>query len=198
MNFDTCPSRLNNPPPCLDADPVEASASGPPRQTSGRARISLICGLCIALAAPVADCARPPPSQHERAAIAPPPVSSPPVVEQYGKASFYGPEFAGKKTASGKRLEPTAMTAASKTLPLGTVVKVTNVENGKSAHVVITDRGPYKRGRIIDLTPKAAAKLGMVKKGVASVKLEATLPATKLADAAGKEMIATDGTATGH
>lgn len=101
-----------------------------------------------------------------------PVMAAPPVVKEFGKASYYGPEFAGKKTASGKRFVPSAMTAASKTLPLGTVVKVTNVENGKTAKVVITDRGPYKKGRIIDLTPKAAAKLGMMKAGVASVKVE--------------------------
>jgi rare lipoprotein A len=147
-----------------------------PRGHGGWGRALVAAGAWVAIAVALADCTRPPPPQHERVQLMSPPapvVAAQPVIRQYGKASFYGPEFVGKKTASGKKLVPSAMTAASKTLPLGTVVQVTNVENGKSARVVITDRGPYKQGRIIDLTPKAAAKLGMVKAGVASVKVEA-------------------------
>ena len=189
MTLNARPSTLNNLPAVPCPDRVEGGLpSRRPRRARGATQLLAVGGLCVAIAASIADCTRPPPSQHERAQLAPPApvVAAKPVIEQYGKASFYGPEFAGKKTASGKRLVPTAMTAASKTLPLGTVVKVTNVENGKSAKVVITDRGPYKHDRIIDLTPKAAAKLGMVRKGVASVKVEATLPETKLADSSSK------------
>ena len=69
-------------------------------------------------------------------------------------------------------MDPTKMTAASKTLPLGTVAKVTNTENGKSAVVVINDRGPLKKGRIIDVTPKVATKLGMNSQGVIRVKVQ--------------------------
>ena len=64
------------------------------------------------------------------------------------------------------------MTAASPTLPLGTKAKVVNTESGKSAHVTITDRGPYAKGRVIDVTPKAAEQLGMKKKGVAPVEVK--------------------------
>ena len=69
-------------------------------------------------------------------------------------------------------MDPTKMTAASKTLPLGTIAKVTNIKNGKSAVVVINDRGPVTKGRIIDVTPKAATKLGMKSNGVIPVKVE--------------------------
>ena len=69
-------------------------------------------------------------------------------------------------------MDPTKMTAASKTLPLGTIAKVTNIKNGKSAVVVINDRGPIAKGRIIDVTPKAATKLGMKSSGVIPVKVE--------------------------
>lgn len=88
---------------------------------------------------------------------------------QKGAASFYAPKDAGKPTASGDPLVLNRMTAASPTLPLGTKAKVTNTESGKSTHVTITDRGPYAKGRIIDVTPKAAERLGMKHKGVAPV-----------------------------
>ncbi len=92
--------------------------------------------------------------------------------KQSGVASYYGKHFANKKTATGERLDPGKMTAASKTLPLGTKAKVTNVENGKSAEVTITDRGPYVKGRILDVTPKAADELGMKSDGVSPVEVK--------------------------
>jgi rare lipoprotein A len=76
-----------------------------------------------------------------------------------GIASVYG--YDGQKTASGERANPNALTAAHRSLPFGTVVKVTNKKNGRVVHVRINDRGPFKKGRIIDLTPAAAQKLGM-------------------------------------
>ena len=88
---------------------------------------------------------------------------------QCGGASWYGPGFHGKKTASGERFNENAMTAAHKTLPLGSVVKVTNQRTGKSIKVTINDRGPYAKGRIIDLSKAAAAKLGTKKSGVGNV-----------------------------
>jgi rare lipoprotein A len=93
---------------------------------------------------------------------------------QKGVGSYYGPGFAGKKTASGKPMKPNHMTAASPTLPLGTKAKVTNRENGRSAHVTVTDRGPYAKGRIIDVSPKAAEQLDMKQDGVAPVKVQPT------------------------
>jgi rare lipoprotein A len=88
---------------------------------------------------------------------------------QKGVASFYDPKDAGKPTASGKPLDPNRMTAASPTLPLGTRAKVVNTRTGQSAQVTVTDRGPYAKGRVIDVTPKAAKQLGMTHKGVAPV-----------------------------
>ena len=79
---------------------------------------------------------------------------------QSGIASVYSTE-SGNKTASGQRLNPGALTAAHKSLPFGTKVKVTNKKNGRSVVVTINDRGPFTKGRIIDLTPAAAQKIGM-------------------------------------
>ena len=89
-----------------------------------------------------------------------------------GKASWYGPGFRGRKTASGEIFDDSKLTAAHKTLPLGTMAKVTNLSNGKSVKVEINDRGPYVDGRIIDLSHAAAHALGMVDRGVAHVEIE--------------------------
>lgn len=87
-----------------------------------------------------------------------------------GKASFYAPQFAGRKMANGNRMDPHSNNAASKTLPLGTTAKVTNLETGKSAVVTIQDRGPYVPGRIVDLSPATAKQIGITyRKGVAMV-----------------------------
>ncbi len=88
-----------------------------------------------------------------------------------GIASWYGPNFHAKKTSNGEVYDMYAMTAAHKTLPMNTMVKVDNLENGKSIVVRINDRGPFVTGRIIDLSNKAAHKVDMVKKGTARVKL---------------------------
>lgn len=93
-------------------------------------------------------------------------------VKQEGKASFYSDEFDGRKTADGSIFHQNKRTAASKTLPFGTKVKVINVDNGKIVHVRITDRGPFVPGRIIDLSKKAARKLGMLQQGVANVEIK--------------------------
>lgn len=93
---------------------------------------------------------------------------------QVGMASWYGPGFHGRKTASGERFNQNRLTAAHRKLPLGSEVKVTNLENGRSITVEINDRGPYKKGRVLDLSKAAAKKLGMVEDGVAKVRIEAT------------------------
>jgi len=93
--------------------------------------------------------------------------------EEVGIASWYGPKFHGKKTASGEIYNMYEMTAAHKSLPLGTYVKVINLENGKSVVVKVNDRGPFVPGRIIDLSYAAAKKLGVVAKGTAKVKIVA-------------------------
>ena len=88
-----------------------------------------------------------------------------------GIASWYGPDFHSKKTSNGEIYDMYDMTAAHKTLPMNTVVRVDNLENGKSIIVRINDRGPFVRGRIIDLSNKAAREIEMVGKGTANVKL---------------------------
>ena len=92
-----------------------------------------------------------------------------------GKASSYSRKFYRKKTASGKPLNPNKAVAASKTLPLGTVAKVTNLKTGESDVVTIEDRGPYVKGRTIDVTPKTADKIGLKKDGVAPVEVKPLL-----------------------
>ena len=89
-----------------------------------------------------------------------------------GLASWYGGKFHGRLTSSGEVFDTNTMTAAHKTLPFGTVVKVTNQDNGKIAFVKINDRGPFVEGRIIDLSRAAAMELDMVGQGVARVSLE--------------------------
>jgi rare lipoprotein A (peptidoglycan hydrolase) len=91
---------------------------------------------------------------------------------QAGLASWYGPGFHGRRTASGTVYTGTALTAAHRSLPFGTLVRVTNLENGRQVVVVIDDRGPFIRGRIIDLSVAAARRLGMVRDGVAPVRIK--------------------------
>lgn len=90
---------------------------------------------------------------------------------QTGQASWYGPGFHGKKTASGRRFNQHALTAAHRSLPLGTQARVTNLKNGKAVLVTINDRGPYHGGRVIDLSRAAAQQLAM--NGTARVRIEA-------------------------
>ncbi len=89
-----------------------------------------------------------------------------------GKASFYARMFSGRRMADGTPMQPQSNNAASKTLPLGTTAKVTNLETGQSAVVTIRDRGPYIKGRIVDLSPSTARKIGIDhRKGVARVEV---------------------------
>jgi rare lipoprotein A len=96
-----------------------------------------------------------------------------PVSTEIGLASWYGPPYAGRKGADGNVYNQNAMTAAHLTLPMGTMVRVTNLTNNESAVVKITDRGPFVRGRIIDLSLAAAKATGVYRAGVAKVKVEA-------------------------
>jgi rare lipoprotein A len=100
------------------------------------------------------------------------PLSSQPLSSQsreQGKASFYAKKLSGRKTASGERLHPDSLTCAHRTYPFGTRLKVSNPANGRSVVVRVTDRGPYVRGRIIDLSWRAAKELGIIAQGVATV-----------------------------
>lgn len=89
-----------------------------------------------------------------------------------GQASWYGNKFHGKLTASGETYNMNAYTSAHKTLPFGTIVRVTNTANNKSVDVKINDRGPHVKGRVIDLSYKAFSQIGNVKKGTVPVKIE--------------------------
>jgi rare lipoprotein A len=91
---------------------------------------------------------------------------------EVGLASWYGEKFHGRRTASGEVYDMYQLTAAHKSLPLGTTVMVTHLRNGRSVMVTINDRGPFVRGRIIDLSYAAAQALGMVTEGVAKVRVE--------------------------
>jgi rare lipoprotein A len=94
------------------------------------------------------------------------------VHSQVGKAAIYAKKFANRKMANGRRMDPNDSNAASKTLPLGTRARVTNLETGKSAVVTIEDRGPYVRGRVVDLSPATAEQIGLERKqGVAPVEV---------------------------
>lgn len=93
--------------------------------------------------------------------------------QRVGKASIYAKRFAGKKMADGNKMDPHGDNAASKTLPLGTKAKVTNLETGQSANITIQDRGPHVKGRIVDLSPATAKQIGIHhRKGVAMVQVD--------------------------
>jgi rare lipoprotein A len=92
--------------------------------------------------------------------------------EESGMISFYADKFHGRKTASGEIFDKRAMTAAHRTLPFRTKVKVTNLANGKSVVVTINDRGPFARNRILDLSPAAAREIGLGTQGTVKAKVE--------------------------
>jgi rare lipoprotein A len=91
--------------------------------------------------------------------------------DSVGVASYYGKEMSGRRTANGERFNPAGLTAAHRSLPFGTKLQVTNLRNGKSVVVRVTDRGPFRRGRVLDLSLGAANAVGMVSTGTAKVKI---------------------------
>lgn len=135
---------------------IAAKARG---HTGGAPGAAGIVGIALALAACAAGAGAPP---------APAPA---PGWEETGVASWYGPGFHGRRTASGERFDMEAMTAAHRTLPFGTRVRVQNLDNGRAAEVRINDRGPFARGRVIDVSRAAARDLGMLGAGTARVRL---------------------------
>jgi rare lipoprotein A len=110
----------------------------------------------------------------ETVRIAPPSEKAETVFEMIGQgeASYYGNELAGNRTASGERFNPNGLTAAHRTLPLGTRLRVTNVANGRSVIVRVNDRGPFVRSRLIDVSLGAAREIQMLRSGKAQVRLE--------------------------
>ena len=93
-------------------------------------------------------------------------------VTHVGVASYYGREFAGRRTASGERYDPHRLTAAHRSLPFGTRLRVTNLDNGRSVVVRVNDRGPQRRDRIVDVSSRAAERLGFASAGLARVRIE--------------------------
>jgi len=128
-----------------------------------------VAGVAVAMA-----CAHP--AVRKEAPPAPPEREAPPPRHerhiQTGVASYYGTEFDGRLTASGVPYHSSQMTCAHRTLPFGTVLRVTDVETKRNVVVKVTDRGPYAKGRVIDLSLAAARELGIVKRGVARVTIE--------------------------
>ncbi len=94
------------------------------------------------------------------------------VYPQYGNASWYGKSFQGKKTASGERFDQHSFTGAHRSLPFGTLVRVINLRNGKDVVITVNDRGPFIRGRIIDISRAAASSIGILSRGVTRVRVE--------------------------
>ena len=113
-----------------------------------------------------ADGTKPPPPRVEAG------TDGEPTVVHEGEASFYGDRFHGRPTATGERFDENKPTAASRELPLGTKATVINQENGRSVDVIINDRGPYAKGRVIDLSKEAARRLDMIEEGTAEVRIE--------------------------
>jgi rare lipoprotein A len=129
--------------------------------------------LALLVVAGCATTAAPPPSTIREVPTAP---RAGVVGVQEGKASWYGREQHGHLTANGERFDMYALTAAHRTLHMNTHVRVTNLHNGRSCVVRINDRGPYSRGRIIDVSYAAAKQLGMIDAGVALVRVEVLAP----------------------
>ena len=134
-----------------------------------RARACLLIAVCACLGSACAA------EAHQAAAKRPAEVrraNAQQLKPQVGKASIYARRFAGRRMANGERMDPHRHIAASKTLPLGTKARVTNLETGRSALVTIEDRGPFVAGRIVDLSPASAAAIGLTdKEGVAKVEV---------------------------
>ncbi len=140
--------------------------AGPGRHRRVRRLLVLLAVIAPAACTPRAPEVEPPP----------PPPSAPaaeqPSFSQTGLASWYGAERKGRRTANGERFDPKGLTAAHPSLALGSIVRVTSVETGRSVKVRINDRGPRVRGRIIDLSAEAARALALDGDGVGPVKLE--------------------------
>jgi rare lipoprotein A len=141
------------------------------------------CTTQVPPSAPSQPAPQSPPAAPQSSPVAPPQSSTPErFFTQTGLASFYGSAHQGKTTAGGKSFDQHDFTAAHRTLPFGTVVRVTDLANGRTVKVEITDRGPHISGRVIDLSSAAARALDMEKSGITRVRLEAFR-----ADQAGRE-----------
>ncbi len=128
---------------------------------------------CAALAALAlsAACAHAPPREEAPKTREAPAAREAPA-SVVGEASFYGRRFQGRRTASGERYDMSQLTCAHPTAPFGTRLRVTDLETGRSVVVTVNDRGPFTRGRVVDVSLAAARALGMVERGVARVRVE--------------------------
>jgi rare lipoprotein A len=139
-------------------DPAPTPLCGPLWPISRVCAVSCVAGLVL-----LAGCTRQVrPTREERSREAPKGTA-------VGLASWYGPRFEGRRTASGERFERGALTAAHRTFPFGTCAEVTNLENGSRVEVRINDRGPHARERLIDVSEGAARRLGMMERGLTRV-----------------------------
>jgi rare lipoprotein A len=156
---------------------MHGSAVLPPRRRPLRAAG---CGAVLGLSLMAMGCA---PSVAEEslpaagaAAVEQRPAGAP----QVGTASYYARHFTGRRMANGRPFDPQSNTIAHRTLPFGTVVRVTNLHNGRTATGVVQDRGPWTRGRIVDLSPRIAHNLDMIRSGIARVEI---VPVVEVAEA---------------
>ncbi len=176
-------------PAATDAAPADAAArSGQPAPPLSAGRVALwLMGLAVVVVLGLAIPLKILPLKEKKAeAEAIPPrihVERPP---QFGVASWYGDREAGRLTASGDVFNPRGLTAAHRTLPLGTEVRVTRLGTKESVTVLVNDRGPYIRGRVIDLSVAAAEKLHMQPQGLARVKIEIVSEPTNVTNVANK------------
>jgi rare lipoprotein A len=138
-----------------------------------------LCAASLMISAPVqaVEIATTTPLQDVAAAIADlqdPAVAADIIFQPFGKgvASYYGNELAGHRTASGERFNPSDLTAAHRSLPLGSKIRVTNNSNGRSVVVRVNDRGPWTGGRVLDISYAAAQQIGMIRSGKAVVSIE--------------------------
>jgi rare lipoprotein A len=139
----------------------------------GLGRLRWAAALLIAIGG-IAACAAVRHDVRPEAQQAGPPAS--PAAFQVGLASWYGEFHHGRPTASGETFDLSQLTAAHRTLPLGTQLRVTNLENGRVVRVRVNDRGPYVTGRVLDLSHEAARRLDMIERGVAPVRLDIVEP----------------------
>lgn len=129
----------------------------------------------LALTLPAADAAAGSPQRTPEATREQP--------HQVGVASYYARHFAGRRMANGERFDPHSDTIAHPSLPLGTRVRITNLANGRSVHATVRDRGPFRRGRVLDVSPRIAGELGMLRAGLATVAVWPAEPLTEIAEA---------------
>jgi rare lipoprotein A len=139
---------------------------------AGLALLAAACAHGPARAPDLDDAPAPAPASPARDRAAPVPAPAPRAGTEVGLASYYSRAHQGRRTASGARFDMHQLTCAHRTAPFGTRLRVTDLESGRSVVVTVTDRGPFKRGRVVDVSHAAARKLGMLQRGVARVRVE--------------------------